>query len=583
LIEHRRPEAQSNKKSYIYHYMITPKIIELLLDENSNDAGLDGIALVENPAHEALFEYFSEEEPKYHVLGEDEIPHALEMFSSYGEPQGLLEREGWKIVKVEEIGHDHKTFSSGRVGEIDSEPNKISEIWDTADTRIRFKYVGPRDEKNRPFCAEMLRQKRVFRAEDLDTMSRNNVNPIGPDGYSILEWRGSYNCRHKFVKLTYKKEGVIINDDRITKGVINQQDYPGPDTRTTATIAAGNTPPRDSFKKQKFESYTDYPQYMSDAAQAALDWIDETGNPNDCMTQVGKVRANQLAKREPISLDTINRMKSYISRHLVDLDSSTSFEDGCGKLAMSSWGCRTKDECNSALGWLDRKISSVEEDLSLDVSTLPTYTKETSKPEKKPVDMLYDNPCQTGYIAYGTKIKDGKEVPNCVKMKKDFSAEMSFEVFNSEERLVVGPAMIPDKLIVRRSESYSPGLKPGEIYYVYFSKDTIKELSFQFNERLMLNRSNIEHSDDFLNDVSVVESWIVEDREKDKQQVFGMNYPEGTWMITMKVKNDKVWNMVKEGKLKGYSVQGYFIENAKFSKSEKTILSEIKDILNKIQ
>jgi hypothetical protein len=126
-------------------------------------------------------------------------------------------------------------------------------------------------------------------------------------------------------------------------------------------------------------------------------------------------------------------------------------------------------------------------------------------------------------------------------------------------------------------------LRPGEIYYVYFSKETIKDLSFQFNERLLLNRSNIEHRDEFLNDVSVVESWIVDDREKDKQQVFGMDYPEGTWMITMKIKNDKVWNMVKEGKLKGYSVQGYFIENAKFSKSEKTILSEIKDILNQIQ
>jgi len=563
--------------------MITPKIIELLLDQNSDDAGLDGIALVEHPAHEASFEYFNEEKPEYHVLSEEEIPETLQMFSSYGEPQGLLEREGWKIVKVEDIGHGHQVFNLGPVGEIDSEPNKISAIWDTTETRVRFKYVGPKDEKNRPFCAEMMTQRRVFRAEDIDLMSKKNVNPIGPSGYSILEWRGSFNCRHKWVMLTYKKEGVIINNDRITKGLISQEDYPGPDTRTQATINAGNTPPRSVFGEENFESYTDYPQYMSDAAQSALDWIEKTGNPNDCMTQTGKVRANQLAKKEPISLETINRMKSFISRQMGNLDSSTSFEDGCGKLALASWGCRTKDECESALGWLDRKISSVEEDLSLDVSTLPPYTAEVSEPVKKPVDMLYDNPCQSGYIAYGTKMKNGKKVPNCVKMKKDFNAEMSFEVFNSEERLVVGPAMIPDKLIVRRSDSFSPGLRPGEIYYVYFSKETIKDLSFQFNERLLLNRSNIEHRDEFLNDVSVVESWIVDDREKDKQQVFGMDYPEGTWMITMKIKNDKVWNMVKEGKLKGYSVQGYFIENAKFSKSEKTILSEIKDILNQIQ
>jgi hypothetical protein len=321
---------------------------------------------------------------------------------------------------------------------------------------------------------------------------------------------------------------------------------------------------------------------MSDAAQSALDYIDETGNPNDCMTQVGKVRANQLAKKENISMDTIKRMKSFISRHIGDLDSSTSLDDGCGKLSLSSWGCRTKDECNSALEWLDRKISSVEEDLSLDVSTLPPYTSQISKPKKKPVDMLYDNPCQSGYIAYGTKQKNGKTVPNCVEMKREFKDEMSFQVFNQEERLVVGPAMIPDKLIIRRSDDFSSGLRPGEIYYVYFSADTIKKLSQDFSERLLLKRANIEHQDSFLNDVSVVESWIVEDPEKDKQQVFGMDYPKGTWMITMKIKDNKVWNMVKQGKLKGYSVQGFFLENAKFSKSEKELLHEIKNILNQI-
>ena len=78
------------------------------------------------------------------------------------------------------------------------------------------------------------------------------------------------------------------------------------------------------MSKQQFESYTDYPQYMSDAAQVALNYIEESGNPNDCMTQTGKVRAQQLAQKKPVSLETLKRMKSYISRHMVDLDSSTS-------------------------------------------------------------------------------------------------------------------------------------------------------------------------------------------------------------------------------------------------------------------
>ena len=144
------------------------------------------------------------------------------------------------------------------------------------------------------------------------------------------------------------------------------------------------------MSKQNFVSYTDYPQYMSDAAQVAINYIEESGNPNDCMTQTGKVRAQQLAQRKPVSLETLKRMKSYISRHMVDLDTSTSYDDGCGKLAMAAWGCRSKNECNAALKWLDRKITTVEE------------------------EFITPNPCQSGYEAIGTKIKNGRRVPNCV-------------------------------------------------------------------------------------------------------------------------------------------------------------------------
>jgi len=147
------------------------------------------------------------------------------------------------------------------------------------------------------------------------------------------------------------------------------------------------------MSKQEFESYTDYPQYMSDAAQVALNYIEESGNPNDCLTQVGKVRAQQLAQRKPVSLDTLKRMKSYISRHMVDLDSSTSYDDGCGKLAMAAWGCRSKNECNAALKYLDRKITTIEE------------------------EFITPNPCQSGYEAIGTKIKNGRRVPNCVPIQ----------------------------------------------------------------------------------------------------------------------------------------------------------------------
>jgi hypothetical protein len=271
----------------------------------------------------------------------------------------------------------------------------------------------------------------------------------------------------------------------------------------------------EDYVDDDFNSYDDYPELIRKNAQSALDYIERTGNPNDCMTQVGKVRAQQLAQGKPISIETVKRMKAYISRHKVDLETSKSYEDGCGKLAMDAWGGV------EALPWVERTIEQYENMSS--------------------------------------------------------EEEMTFSVFNAEQRLVVGPAMIPDKMIIRRNEI------TGEIYYVYFTAETIKKLQQKFMQEKLLDKTNIEHGRKFLSGVDVVESWIVEDSKLDKQQVFGMDYPKGTWMISMKVNNDDTWDKVKDGKLKGFSVQGYFMEKAKFSSVSNEILKEIKQILKDVR
>jgi hypothetical protein len=589
---------------------MTPKIIELIIEEDDKMAGLDGIALVEMPAHESNFEYFAKEEKcSHYVLSDEEIPQVIQMFHAYGEPQGLLEKEGFKIAEVKSVGK--KEFA------ILADPNAPSSQ-DTPDVKFRYKYVGPKDEKNRTFCAEMMRANRVFRIEDIIEMSNRNVNPVGPDGYDMFEWRGSYNCRHKWVQLIYRAEGSIINKSSVRKGLIDEDGMPGPDTLTTAALEAGYAP-RTGFSSQNpdvsalspyvdqvtkdvekkpvlaslplferkedaealaevmgckgshamvygnktlympceehfagledacwegyepiglkddgspncvpikeemnedgsyvvddFNSYTDYPELIRKNAQSALDYIEKSGNPKGCMTQVGKVRAQQLAQGKPVSIETVKRMKSYISRHKVDLESSKSYEDGCGKLAMDAWGGV------EALPWVERTIEQYE----------------------------------------------------------NMSSESTFSVFNAEQKLVVGPAMIPDKMIIRRNEI------TGEIYYVYFTAETIKKLQQKFMQEKLLDKTNIEHGRKFLNNVDVVESWIIEDQEKDKQQVFGMDYPKGTWMITMKVNDDATWEKVKDGKLKGFSVQGYFLEKAKFASINNELLEEIKQILKDVR
>lgn len=101
------------------------------------------------------------------------------------------------------------------------------------------------------------------------------------------------------------------------------------------------------------ESYNDYPDSVKNNAKAALKYAEENGW-GTCGTPVGKARANQLANGEKISIETIKRMYSYLSRHEVDIESSKGYGDGCGKLMYDSWGGK------SALAWAESKIKSIE-------------------------------------------------------------------------------------------------------------------------------------------------------------------------------------------------------------------------------
>lgn len=97
------------------------------------------------------------------------------------------------------------------------------------------------------------------------------------------------------------------------------------------------------------ESYSDYPNDVKANAKNVLDWTESNGW-GSCGTPVGKQRANQLANGEPISVDTIQRMYSYLTRHEVDLETSQSYSDGCGKLMYDAWGGK------SALSWSRNKL-----------------------------------------------------------------------------------------------------------------------------------------------------------------------------------------------------------------------------------
>ena len=129
--------------------------------------------------------------------------------------------------------------------------------------------------------------------------------------------------------------------------------------------------------------------------------------------------------------------------------------------------------------------------------------------------------------------------------------EFKLAELDKEKRLLLGPALIPNKPIYRKSGDKE--------YYIYFSRNTVRKASELFLKRAKQNRSTLEHELP-LNGLTVVESWIVEG-EQDKTKMYDMDVPLGTWMVSMKVENDDVWeNYVKTGKVKGFSIEGYFAD-----------------------
>jgi hypothetical protein len=131
-------------------------------------------------------------------------------------------------------------------------------------------------------------------------------------------------------------------------------------------------------------------------------------------------------------------------------------------------------------------------------------------------------------------------------------SKMQLSAINDERRMLYGPALIPDKEILRYDDK-------GEAYYVYFEKETVQKVAHQFFKKNLQHTTNLQHEIP-VTGVTVVESWLKEGKN-DKSIELGLpDLPDGTWFIGTKVDEEHVWNDVKEGKIKGYSIEGFFNE-----------------------
>lgn len=130
---------------------------------------------------------------------------------------------------------------------------------------------------------------------------------------------------------------------------------------------------------------------------------------------------------------------------------------------------------------------------------------------------------------------------------------------DAEKRILMGPALIPNKKILRRDDE-------GD-YHIYFSADTVRKASELFLSKGNQNNATLEHEVK-LEGMSIVESWLIEDKEKDKSKKYNFDLPVGTWMVSMKVYNDDVWAKVKAGEVYGFSIEGFFADTAERPKEQ---------------
>ena len=155
-------------------------------------------------------------------------------------------------------------------------------------------------------------------------------------------------------------------------------------------------------------------------------------------------------------------------------------------------------------------------------------------------------------------------------IESDFIAlnnqEIKLAEISKEKRLLMGALLIPNKPIYRRNGE--------DEYYIYFSKDTVLKASQMYLMNSKQNNSTLEHQYE-LEGLSLVESWIVEDKVHDKSVKYGMDLPLGSWVGSVKVNNDQIWNeFVKTGKVKGFSIEGYFADKME-RPNDQTIKDEL--------
>lgn len=144
---------------------------------------------------------------------------------------------------------------------------------------------------------------------------------------------------------------------------------------------------------------------------------------------------------------------------------------------------------------------------------------------------------------------------NFLAFKDEFidpSKVIGFSIQSEDQHIISGPLMIPNKLMYRNNKKF------GE-HYVTFSKETVKDIAIKYAKKGYQSNVNLMHNDNsIVPGITLFESFIT-DKERGIAPIKGFeDCEDGTWFGSFYVENKNVWQDVKDGKYKGFSVEGLF-------------------------
>ena len=535
------------------------KVYELRIDEEDEISGIDSISLVDEPAIEVNWIAFNKVKGQDFHIPEGQDKKYLQFLDGIGQSEEELFSQGWVL--------DKEDFVS-------SSPNDPS-FEDTDTYLVRYKYVlnpeapgAPIKETTREFCKDLLNKNFVYRVEDMEKIAND-------EGDSAMVWRGGYNCRHIWKQIRYKKDATIVNKGSVTRGRIDGQesydimDLPQPDTRV---------PGKESFA-------VGVPHYTKDGKL----YTGPTHKDASGRLMTGAVHTKDseyLYHEDELGYD-VGGLPSYVDQVSgKTIEKSLAFEsyndypeaaknNACKVLR---WRDEHGDEVQgmTQVGWVRANQLCKGENISEEtIARMASFARHRQNAEVSPE--FKSTPWKDkGYVAWlGWGGTTGIE---WAQRKLDsIRNNMSKQKFQTDEekRIVFGPAMIPDLKIYRKDMFGNP-------YYVFFSAETIKMIAEKYMRNKYIDNNDTNHNGKAASDVYVIESWIKED-ENDKSTKYGYgDLPVGTWFVSMKVRNDEVWEKVKKGELRGFSVSGYFEEIAQFAR-EQMFLQQVAEILKDVK